>query len=180
MIAPPPSSRFDSFRRIVEISANLALIFTAVVALTVFLRHRTDTSTSSSRIAHAAPASPVGTKIDLPGVDWSQHKATLVIAISSTCHYCVSSATFYSQLTKVSHPLPVVVVIPQRKQTASAFLTQHQITPQNLVSTDLVDIHVDATPTLLLVSSSGVITKTWVGELTDSQQGQVLTAINSM
>ncbi|HMH14158.1 MAG TPA: hypothetical protein VK578_13730 [Edaphobacter sp.] len=176
------SDRFVKIRQIIEITANLALITAVVVGLTVFLRH--PSSANVGNIANInAPLSqnpPVGTKIDLPGIDWRAHKATLVVAISSACHYCVNSTPFYSQITHSAHHAPVVIVMPQGQEEARAFLQQHSITPNNTVSTDLANIQVQGTPTLLLISSSGTITRSWVGELTETQKKQVIDALNQI
>jgi hypothetical protein len=174
------SDRLVKIRQIIEITANLALITAVVMGLTVFL-HR-PSSTNVGNIANNSPPlsqnPPVGTRIDLPGVDWRAHKATLVVAISSACHYCVNSTPFYSQITHSAHQAPVVVVMPQGQVEAKAFLQQHSITPNVTVSADLTNIQVQATPTLLLISSSGTITRSWVGELTETQKKQVVDALN--
>jgi hypothetical protein len=42
-----------------------------------------------------------------------------------------------------------------------------------VVSASLDDVHVEATPTLLLVDAHGKVEKSWVGQLDDSGQKQV-------
>jgi hypothetical protein len=122
--------------------------------------------------------STLGTQIAIPGVDWSHHKATLVVAISSACHYCVASSPFYSEITHSTHVAPIVVVMPQGEQDAQTFLHEHAITPGSVVSASLASIQVSATPTLLLISSSGVVTKVWVGELTGTQKRDVVESLD--
>lgn len=100
------------------------------------------------------------------------------MAISSVCHYCISSSPFYSKITHSAHVAPIVVVMPQGEQDAQAFLRQHAITPRSVVSASLASINVNATPTLLLVSPSGMVTKEWVGELTNTQQQDVIESLD--
>ncbi len=40
----------------------------------------------------------VGAKINLSGVDWSKSERNLVLALSTTCHFCSESAGFYQKL----------------------------------------------------------------------------------
>ena len=174
------SDRFARVQQIIEICANLALL-TAIIVGLAFLLHPTSTRahSDSSTGALLMPGPNIGTKIGLPGVNWSTHKATLVVIISSNCHYCINSAGFYSQLTHLTRSTPIIVVMPQSKEVASNFLKQHGITPDRIVSADLNEISVEATPTLLLISSSGVVTQSWIGELAGIKQKQVLDALNN-
>lgn len=73
-----------------------------------------------------------------------------------------------------------MVVMPQGQKEAKTFLQQHSITPNNIVSEDLTNIQVQGTPTLLLISSSGTVTRSWVGELTETQRQQVVDALNQI
>jgi hypothetical protein len=176
------SKRFNTIQRITEFAANLALVIAVAVGVTVWLR-RPNTAGPSHNTSVAGPVSQystLGTQIVLPGVDWSAHKATLVVAISSACHYCVASTPFYSAITHSTHVAPIVVVMPQGEQDAQTFLSKHAISPRNVVSANLASIQVNATPTLLLVSSSGIVTKEWVGELTNTQRHDVIQSLDQI
>ena len=116
--------------------------------------------------------------MSLPGVDWKAQPSTLVVAIWSGCPHCVNESAFYSELTRSAHRVPIVTVMPQPEQIAQSFLDQHGIKPAKTVSADLRSIQVQVTPTLLLVSSSGLVQQAWVGELDDKQQHEVFTAVD--
>ena len=177
---PTSSSRLANIRSITEITANLTLVVAVAVGVTVWLRlPNTEGLFHNASVTGAVSQYPaLGSHIALPGVDWSPHKATLVMAISSACHFCVDSAPFYSELTHSTHVAPVVVVMPQAEQDARAFLQAHEITPLSVVSASLASIQVNATPTLLLISSSGIVTREWVGELTNTQRHDVLESLD--
>ncbi len=166
------SDRVRRIRVITEFAANLTLLIAVPLAVTLWLRQpKAAFPLVPISLAGAATQNPeVGTKINLPGVTWRSHPATLVMAISSACHFCVESTPFYSQITGSPHAAPIVVVMPQQQPEARAFLLDHAITPSSTVSLDLGQIRVGGTPTLLLVSSSGTVTKSWVGELSETQQ----------
>jgi hypothetical protein len=171
----------NTIQRIAELAANLAIIVAVIVGVTVWL-HRPNTAGPLSNTSVTRPSetkySTLGTQIAIPGVDWSTHKATLVVAISAACHYCVASTPFYSEMTHSAHVAPIVVVMPQEEQDARTFLREHDIKPGGVVSANLASIQVSATPTLLLISSSGIVTKEWVGELTNRQRNEVIESLD--
>jgi len=174
------SKPFTRIQRIVELAANLVIVVAVAVGATVWLR-RPNTAGPLHNTSLTSPVSEyptLGTQIVLPGVDWNAHKATLVVAISSACHYCVASTPFYSEITHSTHVAPIVVVMPQGEQDAQAFLREHSITPRSVVSASLASIQVSATPTLLLISPSGMVTKEWVGELTNMQRHDVIESLD--
>ena len=121
--------------------------------------HRVATSSSQTATCGSSvhPAPLPGTPITLHGVDWSVQPSTLVVAISSACPHCVNNSSFYSDITRSAHRIPIVIVMPQSKQTAQSFLDEHSITPSRTISADLRNIQVDVTPTLMLVSPSGIV-----------------------
>jgi len=174
------SSQWHRVRVITEVAANLTLVVAVAIGVAVWLRGPKQAPPTSQidRNRSSMENTAVGTKIDLPGVVWSAHQATLVVAISSTCHYCLESAPFYSKITRSNHDAPIVVVMPQEQSEAKAFLLEHAIAPSSTVSLALNKIQVEGTPTLFLVSSSGTVTRSWVGELSTTQQQQVLDLLN--
>jgi hypothetical protein len=177
---PTSSERFNKIRVITEFAANLALVVAVAVGVTVWLR-RPNTAGPLHNMSVTGPISQyptLGTQIVLPGVDWSAHKATLVVAISSACHYCIASTPFYSELTHSTHVVPIIVVMPQGEQDSQEFLREHAITPHSVVSASLASIQVNATPTLLLISASGIVKKAWVGELTNMQRHDVIESLD--
>jgi hypothetical protein len=179
---PTSSNRFASIRSITEVAANLTLVVAVALGMTVWLRNQnTSTRMHNTSVPVAVSQYPtLGKQIALPGVAWSPHKATLVVAISSACHFCVTSTPFYSEITHSTHVAPIVVVMPQGEQDARAFLQQHAITPNSIVSASLASIQVNATPTLMLVSPSGTVKQMWVGELNDTQKNEVFTALDHL
>jgi hypothetical protein len=174
------ADRWHKFRVITEVTANLTLVVAVAVGVAAWLRPpKGGLPLNQINLAGAwMENAAVGTKIDLPGVVWSSHRATLVVAISSTCHYCLESAPFYSRITRSNHAAPIVIVMPQEQSEAKAFLLEHAIAPSSTVSLALNKIQVEGTPTLFLVSSSGTVTKSWVGELSKTQQQQVLESLD--
>jgi hypothetical protein len=94
----------------VEALANVAVIITSVVVCTVLVKRYLLPSNAQPAVAAATgPVSEIanssrkrsiepGTKISLPGIDWSKSDRTLLLALSTTCHFCTESAPLYQQL----------------------------------------------------------------------------------
>ena len=160
---------------------------TNVVVLVVALSAGTILAHDRLKAIHEAPhqlptnASPlVGTRIQLAGVNWKQHDRTLVLAISTQCHFCTASTSFYKSLaTQVAlHKSDALIaVLPQDAATAGAFLASHNIAPAQIISLDLSELGVTGTPTLLLVNRDGLVTESWVGKLPSALENQVISQL---
>lgn len=154
--------------------ANLAVVIGVAVFLT--LAARGDFSRHVVKNAHPSPLA-AGTSIRLPGVQWPPSQDTLVLGISATCHFCKDSLPFYRQLAaQLQGRVNVVAVLPQEQNEADAFLQRAGVTGVKVVSQDLGKIGVYATPTLLLVDSTGKVKDSWVGELDADHQKKLLAA----
>src|SRR5204863_9489624 len=89
--------------------ANVAVIIPSVVVCTVLVSRYLVAPRNQAAIVKAAPVSTndgssrkrfiePGTKISLAGLDWSKSPRTLLMALSTTCHFCSESAPFYQKL----------------------------------------------------------------------------------
>ncbi len=173
-----------SIRDKLEATASVAFIGVAVL-LSAALIKAYFLPTPSRSIPRAAIAGGGGTSLvgaslkdRIPGVDWSKNGRTLVLAISTQCHFCKDSAPFYRKLeAQVGKSLRTVAVLPQPVDEAEQFLKGEGVRVSQVKQATMGDIGVQGTPTMLLVDSSGVITKMWVGKLQPEQEQQVLTAL---
>lgn len=120
------------------------------------------------------PVSLTGTRLDLPAVGWRGR--TVVLAMSTHCHYCTASASFYKKLLSVadSRGVQVVAVLPQPTSESRAYLAGLQLPISTVEQFPLNKLNVSATPTLFMVNSTGLVTESWVGQLPHSTEQQVL------
>jgi hypothetical protein len=81
--------------RTTELAANIAIVVVALLVMAVVVKQNLLGSTGSGR--HQVSA---GEKISVPGVDWSSHDKTVVLAISQGCHFCSESASFYQRVAQ--------------------------------------------------------------------------------
>ena len=87
-----------------EILANICVVITSVVLCSVLIKKYVLSSTKPEAPVEAVQSKPpassasrrpsiqAGTKITLPGIDWSKSTRTVVLALSTTCHFCSESA----------------------------------------------------------------------------------------
>lgn len=128
-----------------EILANVAVIAVSVLLVVVLTRGYLTVRTVypgnvGNQDAH------IGSRVTIPGIDWNQNKQTLLLAISSTCHYCTESADFYRRLLKETADTRVVAVVPQEPGAAKRYLDNYAIPLNDIKQFTLSSLGVTGTP----------------------------------
>jgi hypothetical protein len=130
----------------------------------------------------SAPSAPnlVGREVKLPGADWQSAPVSVLLQISSTCHYCNESMPFYRQMMAARQGAPAKVPVIVASADAVAVMQQHLADQQ--VSVDKV-LHSrlegfgTLTPTVYIVDSKGMVKRVFVGELDSSGQKELLAIV---
>lgn len=161
-------TRSERVRRYLEIAANLAIVIVAIIIIFTLIRSRWQTKPELE-------GPQVGTKIALSGMKWDD-RATLVLALQQGCRYCDESAPFYRRLhdLRVASAPRMLAVVPGDKDEVAQYLSKMGVRVDEVLNRSLADIKVTATPTLLLVNSSGKVTDVWVGKLNSLREEQVV------
>lgn len=160
-----------------EALANLATILVSlllsVVLIKVFLLPQ---SRPAPTAAH--PRAGMNLTQSLPGVDWAKNKRTLVLAISTQCHFCTESAPFFQRIQKErAKDVKLVAVLPQAVDEGRKYLEGEGVQVDDVKQAQLNSIGVNGTPTLLLVDGKGTVAQVWEGRLQPDQEGGVLAAL---
>ncbi len=165
------SKNMDSSKRW-EVAANVAvvclcLMMMSVIAWKFVLPHRP---------AAAANKPPIGKVLQVPGVDWNGGEKTVVLALSTQCHFCSESAPFYRKLAEASKAknVRVFALFPQSQDEARQYFKDLGVSIQEIRQGPLANIFVSSTPTLLIVNRTGVVTEGWIGKLPESLQNEVI------
>lgn len=156
-----------------EIATNVAILcaFLAVAALAV------------KRLREPSPAAlhqpAVGERVSLQGVDWSKSGRSLILALSTGCHFCSESAGFYQQLvpSAVSDGVQVIAVLPQSVADSRSYLEKLGVKVPEILQSPLDSVEASGTPTLLVIDRQGRIQKAWVGKLGPDQEQQVVASL---
>lgn len=161
--------------RKIETLANFSIIVAALFFCTTLVKD----GWLHKPVVGLAPSAQIdsalqGTRLQINGVNWDQAEKTLVMALSTQCHFCQESTPFYKELTGSaavkSKRVAIVTVFPQRQADAESFVKANEIQANKVLSMPLQAIRTSSTPTLLLVDRSGRIQKLWIGVLSPSQQ----------
>jgi hypothetical protein len=176
----------DRLHRPVEFIANLAIIAVAILGcalLTKQLRSAPVPPRPQAAVRPAERTAPeVGARVSVEGIDWSRRERTLVLVLSTTCHFCTESAPFYRRVAseaKRHGTVGLLAVFPQTREEAKPYLEQLGVTVDAVVQAPVVSVGTRGTPTLVLVDSHGVIKRTWVGRLAPEGESQVLDAVKA-
>jgi hypothetical protein len=162
----------------IETTANAATIVVAVLISVVVFKTYVFAKPNLPK-AVSAPEIVQGKKVDgrLVGVDWAKNHRTLVMALSTTCHYCKDSVPFYHTLTTAGADVKIVAVLPQSVTEGQQYLSNGGVHVDDVKQIPLNSLGVTGTPTLLIVNDAGVVTDIWVGKLPADQETKVLAAV---
>ncbi|MFZ1701561.1 MAG: hypothetical protein WBO10_06440 [Pyrinomonadaceae bacterium] len=167
----------EKIRKVVEIGSNVAIILVAVL-LGYFLvsRYLTPPVAAPQQQAQGPVIQP-GNTIPMPNVDWGKSDRNLLMVLSTSCHFCSESMPFYQKLLErnaQSKSLRVIAAMPQEVADATKYLSEHNVTVDEVIKANPGEAMVRGTPTLLLVNKDGVVMDTWIGKLPPEKENEVL------
>jgi len=104
-------------------------------------------------------------KIKISEVQWSNSQRTILLALSTHCHFCTASGDFYKRLQEAAraHGVLIVAVLPQPTDEARSYLENLGVSTAVVKQAPLASVSVSATPTLMMVNSDGMVTDSWIG-----------------
>jgi rhodanese-related sulfurtransferase len=162
----------SKFEWIINIAlALVAIMFIGVMVQKFFL---------SSKPKDVKPLQ-TGMKLNLPGIEWARDGQTLVMALSTNCHFCTESAPLYRRLANElgsKSETRVVAVLPQKTDEGRQYLKKLEVPVGDVMQADLESLGFMATPTLMIVKNDGTIADMWVGTLKVSDQFTLFNRLN--
>jgi hypothetical protein len=166
--------------RKLDTGTNIVVITVALLIGILFVRNYWVNRNRASVV----PAPAVGFQLpSLPGYNWYFHGRTLVLALRNGCHYCEDSMPFYRKLVGLAQSrqtnVNLLAVFPDDAQIASQEIKSEGLSMDVSSGVPLAGLDVSGTPTLILADNGGRVLKDWVGELSASQEDQVLEAIKN-
>ncbi len=159
--------------RRIELVANICIIGVALVICVALVKRFL---LKSSSTAPDVPRVAAGTKITLPDVDWAKNGKTLLLALSTGCKFCSASAPFYQHLVSNAgsqQGVRLIAVLPQNVEQAREYLKSLNVTIDDVKQASPPALGVRATPTLILVNNAGLVTDSWVGQLSADKEAEV-------
>lgn len=164
--------------RKIETLANISIIIAALLFCATLVHEKWLYKPGGLAPAAQTDNRLQGTNLHINGVNWENASKTLVIALSTQCHFCQESVPFYKELTASpavkSKRVHVVTIFPQQQGEAESFIKASEIRTDSVLSMPLQTLGTSATPTLLLVNHAGKVEKLWIGVLSPAQQKDLL------
>lgn len=165
----------------VELLANIAIIIVAILLASILIKSylwRSNPVQSNSRAAMASQQQiEIGEKINLPDIDWQKNGKTLLLAVSTTCHFCTESGPFYQHIVKEHGDTQLVALVPQQVDEGRQYLKKLGVEIDQIRQIQFNSLGVQGTPTLLLINSEGVVENLWLGRLRGDQETEVLSEL---
>jgi hypothetical protein len=154
--------------------ANVAIIVVALllggVLVKRYLLPQAESPQAQSRIEP-------GTKLSVPGVEWEKNERTLLLVLSTSCHFCTESAPFYQRLAQEKAKkggMGLVAVLPQSVGESQKYLNDLGVSVDDIKQAGLDAVQVRGTPTLIMADRTGTVVESWVGKLPAEAEGEVL------
>jgi len=72
----------------------------------------------------------------------------------------------------------LIAAAPDEGPEAAGWWGGHNLTTPLLEPVSLASLHVSGTPTLLLVDRAGILKRYWVGQLSEREEAEVLSAVS--
>jgi thiol-disulfide isomerase/thioredoxin len=157
-----------------EAIANVTVIVVALVVGFVVLRGKI--------VGPHTPRSVMaGDRLgQVPGIDWSRHRRTLVLALNSGCHFCQDSAPFYQRLAQTQRPdeVEIVALFPNDPEAVRQLMRDKGLALRSVSAVPVEKLGITGFPTLLVVGRDGRVERTWLGLLTPREELEVLSAVS--
>jgi hypothetical protein len=161
----------------IETVANVATATAAVLLSVALVKQSLVHPNRAGAPSTARVAKGSNVKSSLPGVDWASNGGTLILAISTGCHFCTESGPFFRRIQNESgKAVKLLAVLPQPTADARQYLDDLGVHVDDVRQAPLDSLGIAATPTLLLVNGAGTVTDVWEGVLSKDQEDSVLAA----
>lgn len=155
----------------------MAIIAVAILLGVVLVRTYLLKKGANPKLPPAQTQIHKGTKVSVTGVDWTKNNQTLVLALSTGCHFCSESASFYQRLVNAkstSKTFQLIAVLPQPESDGRRYLSGLGVELDQVKQAEFATFGVQGTPTILLVDQNGEVMDSWVGKLPEPQEQEVL------
>jgi thioredoxin-related protein len=165
----------------IELLANVAIIAVAVLlGITLVKDHLVarPVQPGADNVRRSNERTQIGDKVNLPGIDWQKNGRTLILAVSSSCHFCTDSAPFYRRLVEERAATRLVAVLPQPSDEGKDYLSKHGVAVDEVRQASLDSIGVTGTPTLIMADSEGRVSGIWFGRLPPEKESEVLNQVH--
>jgi thioredoxin-related protein len=162
----------SKFHQKIELLANVAIIVVAALLgyfliKNFFFQPNTPTKQSLEIVK--------GTKIPLSDIDWQTNQKTLLLVLQKDCKFCTESMSFYKTLVEKSKEknTKLIAILPNSSEESVQYLKENGVEIQEIKQSQLNEINVRGTPTLILLNEKGEVLNSWIGKLPAQKEKEV-------
>lgn len=163
-----------------EVATNIAVLLVALAVLSTFAWNYFGRSPAPQLQAGFQKGQ---TFAQVPGVSYNSSPQTLLIAMSTRCHYCIESLPFYKQLAAAQRTsgreTHVVTIFPNQEAEVRQYVQQNKLDLETVAGVDLEALNISGTPTAVLIDGNGKIRDFWLGKLPQDKEQQIIKAVNA-
>lgn len=166
----------------IEVAANLSIIVVGLLLCVVLVKSYVIPAPARQSVGEPAGTRGIiksGDAVAVSGVDWEKNGKTLLLVLSTTCHFCTQSGPFYQRLVKEHGDAKLVALVPQSADEGQSYLKGLGVEVDDVRQASLGDLGVSGTPTLILVDGKGLAADVWVGALTPNRENEVVSRLST-
>jgi peroxiredoxin len=155
----------NNVRANIELGVNIVIAVAVVVVAVVVVKRYAFQQPVNSGSLQQQEQMIMGTRMNVPNVDWEQNKKSLVFFLKKDCVYCKSSALFYRQLIEEASKRNVkwLAILPDSVEEGRKYVQSLELPIENVQTGSLSSYKVPATPTVVFVDNQGIVKSVWIG-----------------
>jgi hypothetical protein len=159
-----------------DVLTNLAIVAAAVAVVSIaWARYRSPPASPPPGAIRPGVSLPVGGSVPIAGVDWKKGERTVVLVLSTSCHFCAQSTPFYQRIAgKRKDGVRLVAVFREDVAAGRSYLTEHEIEVDHVLQVPPDRIGVRGVPALLVVDRAGRLSRAWSGKVSESTEAEIL------
>ena len=116
----------------------------------------------------------------LVGYDWTR-TPTLAFVLRQGCHFCEASMPFYRHLVSLRDAgrlnAQFIALFPDEGNVGANILKSQNVSMPVFSNIKMRTFKVQGTPTLILADKSGRVSSTWVGELSSTDEENLIQTV---
>lgn len=161
-----------------EVATNIAVLLVAAIVLATFVRAYFG--------SHPTPQIQSGfqrgqTFARVPRISYDSSPQTLLIAMSTRCHYCVESLPFYKRLAEAQRAngrtIHIVAIFPDQEAEVREYVRQNKVDLETIAGVNFGALNISGTPTAVLIDGGDRVRDFWVGKLPQDKEQQIIKAV---
>jgi thioredoxin-related protein len=161
------------FGTIIDKIANIALIIACAVVIGEYGYRQVHKPAKTHALFNP------GERIQAAASVASGSDRSLILAVSSTCHFCKESMQTYKQVTAAAHAAGarIVAISSEPTITNRAFLASNGVFVDSVLTTEESGFRVPTVPSMILMRKDGSVIDSWTGLADSSLQQAALRAL---